>query len=300
MFFKNSKGRNVIRVTDTTDHGGEVLTGSGIMSVEHKPVARVGDMVRCPQCNGTFPIVEGDEMISAEGRRVAFDGHLTACRARLISSLGSSISAMQNTVYYTAPETASATNVQHSYTGSSTSSPDISDIKIHNSPIFRYRESTDEILLVMINNNNMGHAGFMIGEGKDAMLYDPAGSYTGCYLRACENGDPSYRGSDDAFKYAHFDWNDYLAYQRADGPKVNVYQFIVSEEQSQIIRIKLQRRGGANPPYCATAIAEVLKSSGGEFSNLSEPMLIRTPWGLEDELKSIMFPGQGGFISPAY
>lgn len=92
MFFKNSKGRNVIRVTDTTDHGGEVITGATQWTVDGKPIARVGDLVRCPQClNQTYPIVEGDEMISIEGRRVAFDGHLTACGARLISSLGSHI-----------------------------------------------------------------------------------------------------------------------------------------------------------------------------------------------------------------
>lgn len=89
MFFKNSKGRNVVRVTDTTDHGGEVLTGSEIMNIYGLAAARVGDMVRCPKCNGTYPIVEGDEMVNTEGRRVAFDGHLTACGARLISSLGS-------------------------------------------------------------------------------------------------------------------------------------------------------------------------------------------------------------------
>jgi len=89
MFFTNSKGRNVIRVADTTDHGGEVITGADNWLVDGKPVARIGDLVRCPKClNQTYPIVEGDETIITEGRRIAFDGHLTACGARLISSLG--------------------------------------------------------------------------------------------------------------------------------------------------------------------------------------------------------------------
>lgn len=88
MFFTNSKGRNVIRVTDTTDHGGEVITGADNWSVYGKPVARIGDLVRCPKClNQTYPIVEGDQTITTHGRQVAFEGHLTACGARLISSL---------------------------------------------------------------------------------------------------------------------------------------------------------------------------------------------------------------------
>lgn len=190
--------------------------------------------------------------------------------------------------------------VQQAYTSPANRSRFLSDINIHRTPIFRHRESSDELLLIMINNNAIGHAGFMIGEGNNAILYDPAGSYTGCYERVCEDDAPTHRGSGDYFPYPYFDWEDYLAYHRVDGPKVSVYEFIVPQEQAQRIRELSDERGGASPLYCATAVTDVLKRSGGEFSKLSDPMLIRTPWGLEEELKNILYPGRGGFISPAY
>lgn len=80
--------RGVIRLHDTTDHGGKVI------SVKHTamtdggiPIACVGDMVECPKCDGVFPIVEGDAEFTMEGDRVAFDGHKTECGAALISSV---------------------------------------------------------------------------------------------------------------------------------------------------------------------------------------------------------------------
>ncbi len=82
-------GRGIIRLHDTTDHGGKVI------SVKHTEVtdmdisvACVGDMVKCPKCDGVFPIVEGDAEFTVYGDRVAFNGHKTACGAALISSVG--------------------------------------------------------------------------------------------------------------------------------------------------------------------------------------------------------------------
>lgn len=86
--FQNRKHRRVIRVTDTTTHGGEVITGSDSWFIDGKPIARMGDLVRCPIClNQAYPIVEGDDQIIQDGRQVAFEGHMTACGAQLISSL---------------------------------------------------------------------------------------------------------------------------------------------------------------------------------------------------------------------
>lgn len=90
MYFKNSKNNHVICVGDTTDHGGVVLNGSPTMMVMGRRVARVGDMVTCPKCDGTFPIVEGDTIVRSEGHPVAFEGHHTACGARLLSNIGGS------------------------------------------------------------------------------------------------------------------------------------------------------------------------------------------------------------------
>ncbi len=41
-------------------------------------------------------------------------------------------------------------------------------------------------IYVMINNEFIGHVGLVIGNGEDALLYDPAGSYTGCKNNQCE------------------------------------------------------------------------------------------------------------------
>jgi uncharacterized Zn-binding protein involved in type VI secretion len=301
MFLKNKDGRMVIRLSDTTTHGGRVITSSDNWTVDGRPVARVGDMVMCPQCNNqAYPIVQGDGTITQDGRPVAFEGHLTACGARLISSLQGSQPAMQNAVYRPAQEPASATPAQHSYTDAGARQVDISDIRVHRSPIFRHRDPTDEVLRIMINNNSEGHAGFMIGEGKQSMLYDPSGSYTGCFVRECQNGDPTYRGSSDTLTPPYFDWGDYLAYQRSDGPKVTVYLFEIPQAQADAIRAAITNSEMGKYLRCATSVSKVLRESGGIFSDLSEPWFIRTPWGLEKELRDIMYPGSGGLISPAY
>ncbi|MGQ5524849.1 PAAR domain-containing protein [Chitinimonas sp. PSY-7] len=79
-------GRPVIVVGDMTDHGGQVISGDMTANVNGKPIARVGDMVSCPKCNGTFPIIEGvmDTIFSTQP--VAVHGHKTACGATLIGS----------------------------------------------------------------------------------------------------------------------------------------------------------------------------------------------------------------------
>ncbi len=83
----NKNGRGVIRLHDTTDHGGKVISVAHTTVTDMGiPVACVGDMVECPRCKGVYPIVEGDPQCTIAGDLVAFDGHKTACGARLISS----------------------------------------------------------------------------------------------------------------------------------------------------------------------------------------------------------------------
>ena len=84
--FKNNRG--VIRLHDTTDHGGKVIKVAHTPEDMGRPIACIGDLTICPKCKGTFPIVEGDPECTIEGVPVAFDGHKTACGASLISSVG--------------------------------------------------------------------------------------------------------------------------------------------------------------------------------------------------------------------
>lgn len=80
-------GDGVIRVGDSSSHGGTVVTGQANYLVDGIPVAVVGDMVACPQKgHGVCPIVEGHPTFSVNGKAVAFHGCSTACGATLFSS----------------------------------------------------------------------------------------------------------------------------------------------------------------------------------------------------------------------
>lgn len=83
---KNDRG--VIRLHDTTDHGGKVIQVKHLqVKDEGRPVAVVGDLVQCPKCNGAYEIIEGEPDHRIKGDKVAYEGHHTACGAKLISSV---------------------------------------------------------------------------------------------------------------------------------------------------------------------------------------------------------------------
>ena len=77
----------VIRLGDSTSHGGKVIAASGSAFVHGIAVARKGDACVCP-LNGHSPcvIAEGDPMVLLGGVPVAFQGHKTSCGATLMSS----------------------------------------------------------------------------------------------------------------------------------------------------------------------------------------------------------------------
>ncbi|BET40325.1 PAAR domain-containing protein [Atlantibacter hermannii] len=78
--------RKIICVGDKTSHGGVVLTGSDIVSIDGKSVARMFDKVSCP-VHGANYINEGDEMHCDNGIPVALEQHHCACGAILIASV---------------------------------------------------------------------------------------------------------------------------------------------------------------------------------------------------------------------
>lgn len=84
---KNSKGRGVIRLGDSTSHGGNVTSASSDFTAIGKPVAVHGDTTFCPQCKGTFPIQVPSSDRHHHGKAVAYDGDKTTCGATLISSI---------------------------------------------------------------------------------------------------------------------------------------------------------------------------------------------------------------------
>lgn len=80
------QGRGVIRLNDKTDHGGEVISASSGTVVLGKAAAEQGDLVHCPVCKGNFAIKPDGTGAKHEGKAYAYDGDLTECGARLISS----------------------------------------------------------------------------------------------------------------------------------------------------------------------------------------------------------------------
>ncbi|BEV17677.1 PAAR domain-containing protein [Herbaspirillum sp. DW155] len=78
----------IIRLGDATSHGGNVISASPTHTLHGIGIARVGDLVSCPQKgHGTNPIIEGAPTYLIGGRMVALQGHRSACGCTLISSL---------------------------------------------------------------------------------------------------------------------------------------------------------------------------------------------------------------------
>ncbi|HAP26781.1 MAG TPA: hypothetical protein DCR74_14425 [Achromobacter sp.] len=84
-------GRPIVRVGDTTTHGGTVLEGFPFYNVLGRAAAGMGHMVSCPRCAGVFPIAEGVTTFAIADSFVAVDGMKTACGAALIASQTSAV-----------------------------------------------------------------------------------------------------------------------------------------------------------------------------------------------------------------
>jgi uncharacterized Zn-binding protein involved in type VI secretion len=83
--------KGVIRLGDSTSHGGKVIVASDTSFVNGIAVARQGDACICPvKGHSRCVIVEGDPMVLVGGIPVAFQGHKTSCGATLISSVPTS------------------------------------------------------------------------------------------------------------------------------------------------------------------------------------------------------------------
>jgi uncharacterized Zn-binding protein involved in type VI secretion len=78
--------RAVICKGDPTSHGGKVIEGNETATFEGRPISNKGHMTYCPQCKGTFAIVEGVEFHSFVGAGTAVEDMKTACGAKLIAT----------------------------------------------------------------------------------------------------------------------------------------------------------------------------------------------------------------------
>ncbi len=83
--------RGVIRLNDPTTHGGKVIAAAPNSTVMGIAVARKGDRCFCPiQGHQVCVIAEGDPKVLIDGVPVAFEGHLTSCGAKLMSTVPNS------------------------------------------------------------------------------------------------------------------------------------------------------------------------------------------------------------------
>lgn len=78
----------IVRLGDSTSHGGTVISASSTHLIDGTGIARVGDRITCPlPGHGINSIVEGAATYLIAGRMVALHGHHCMCGCTLISSL---------------------------------------------------------------------------------------------------------------------------------------------------------------------------------------------------------------------
>ena len=83
---RDASGRAVIRLGDPTDHQGEVKTAFNGLTVRGVPVSGEDCMAWCPKCNGEFRLIPSGPRRHM-GKAIAYEGDLTECGAKLISTL---------------------------------------------------------------------------------------------------------------------------------------------------------------------------------------------------------------------
>lgn len=81
------EGLGIIRLNDKTDHGGQVMSVSSGTVVMGMEAALADDVTFCPKCKGTFSIKPDGVGAKHKGRSYAYDNDITACGAKLISSI---------------------------------------------------------------------------------------------------------------------------------------------------------------------------------------------------------------------
>ena len=65
---------------DATNYGGRIITASGQGYCGMDGVALLGDLASCPKCNSTGRIIEGADNFIIDGKPVAYDGCIVACK----------------------------------------------------------------------------------------------------------------------------------------------------------------------------------------------------------------------------
>ena len=89
--------KQVAILGDATNYGGRIITASGQGYSDGAQIALLGDLASCPKCNSTGRIIEGADNFIIDGKPVAYDGCIVACKCTPVG--GHRILALKSTMY---------------------------------------------------------------------------------------------------------------------------------------------------------------------------------------------------------
>ena len=89
--------KQVTVLGDMTNYGGRIITASGQGYCGMDGVALLGDLVSCPKCSSTGRIIEGANDFIIDGKPVAYDGCIVACKCTPVG--GHRIIALNSTIF---------------------------------------------------------------------------------------------------------------------------------------------------------------------------------------------------------
>ena len=89
--------KQVAILGDATNYGGRIITASGQGYSDGAQIALLGDLVSCPRCSSTGRIIEGASDFIIDGKPVAYDGCIVACKCTPVG--GHRILAFKSTMY---------------------------------------------------------------------------------------------------------------------------------------------------------------------------------------------------------
>ena len=89
--------KQVAILGDATNYGGRIITASGQGYSDGAQIALLGDLASCPKCNSTGRIIEGADNFIIDGKPVAYDGCIVACKCTPVG--GHRILALNSTIF---------------------------------------------------------------------------------------------------------------------------------------------------------------------------------------------------------
>ena len=89
--------KQVAILGDMTNYGGRIITASGQGYSDGAQIALLGDLVSCPRCSSTGRIIEGANDFIIDGKPVAYDGCIVACKCTPVG--GHRILAFKSSMY---------------------------------------------------------------------------------------------------------------------------------------------------------------------------------------------------------